>query len=251
MPISRRRLLALTVAVPLIGAWAPPSQPDMESLRRMVRSGIQRDPSGAVTEIFGLDLDTAREVLLPATKADVLPDGYMPDDIVNVATGGIPAAGRQVLRAIVLDDTRALIDAAASEGLDLYVGSGFRSQSYQAAVFAAQVKRWGDAETANHYSAMPGHSQHQLGTTIDFTDTFGAFRQSPAADWLRDNAHQFGFVLPYTSAAVPLTGYVDEPWHGRWVGGALAGMLQSAGYQQWTNVDADDVVALVRSELDG
>jgi D-alanyl-D-alanine carboxypeptidase len=146
-----------------------------------------------------------------------------------------------------------LIDAAGAEGHDLYAGSGFRSEAYQAAVFAAQVKRWGDEETANRYSARPGHSQHQLGTTVDFTNTFAAFRRSPASDWLRDNAHRFGFVLPYTPAAGPLTGYIDEPWHGRWVGRDLAAQLQGAGYQDWMSVDADDVIDLVRIEaaLDG
>jgi D-alanyl-D-alanine carboxypeptidase len=168
--------------------------------------------------------------------------------VSSVAGQGVPAAGGQLLRTVVIDDTRGLIAEAAAEGHTLYVGSGFRSQSYQAAVFAAQVQRWGDEDTANRYSARPGHSQHQLGTTIDFTNGFGAFRQSPAADWLRDNAHRFGFVLPYTSAAVPLTGYVDEPWHGRWLGRDLAALLQSIGYQDWTGLDADDVVALVRLE---
>lgn len=248
MVLSRRRLLALSAAIPFIAAWAPPTEPDLQKIRGMVRSGIERDRSGVVTSIFGLDPDVADEVLQRATKLEALPDGYTPADIVNVADSGIPAVGRQLLRSVVLDDTRALVESAAGEGLDLYVGSGFRSQAYQVAVFAAQIKRWGDAETANRYSAMPGHSQHQLGTTIDFTNTFGAFRQSPAADWLRANAHRFGFVLPYTPAAVPLTGYVDEPWHGRWVGTLLASMLQSIGYQAWTSLDADDVVALVRAE---
>ena len=149
---------------------------------------------------------------------------------------------------MIVDDTRALIDEAASEGHDLYVGSGFRSQAYQEVVFAAQVNRWGDEDTANRYSARPGHSQHQLGTTIDFTNTFRGFRQSPAADWLRDNAHRFGFILPYTVAATYRTGYVDEPWHARWVGQSLATRLRSANYQDWSTVDADDVIALLRTE---
>jgi D-alanyl-D-alanine carboxypeptidase len=94
---------------------------------------------------------------------------------------------------------RALIEAAEPAGLALCVGSGSRSQDYQADVFAAQTARWGDDEVANRYSAKPGHSQHQLGTTIDFTDMFRGLRDSSAADWLRDNAHRFGFVLPYTT----------------------------------------------------
>jgi D-alanyl-D-alanine carboxypeptidase len=149
---------------------------------------------------------------------------------------------------LVVEDTRALIASAADDGVDVYVGSGYRSKAYQTAVFAAQVQRWGDLDTANRYSAQPGHSQHQLGTTIDFTSSFAAFRRGPAPDWLRDNAHRFGFLLPYTPTSVWLTGYVDEPWHARWVGAELASQLQSLGYQDWLALSADDVVALVRAE---
>lgn len=214
----------------------------------MIAAGVERDSSGVPLRIFGIDAALADQVLLRATRSDALPDGYAPSDLVSVAAQGVPATGRQLLRAIVLDDTRALIAAAADEGHELYVGSGFRSAAYQAEVFAAQTGRWGDEETANRYSARPGHSQHQLGTTIDFTNTFGAFRHSEAADWLRGNAHRFGFVLPYTPSAVDRTGYVDEPWHARWVGQPLATQLQSMGYQSWVGLDADDAVALIRAE---
>src|SRR5262249_3462154 len=152
--VSRRRFLALSAAVPMLAAWAPgPSQPDLSALKSIVKKGINGD------SIFGLDPTIANDVLLRATKVDSLPDGYTPDDIVNVAAQGVKQAGGQVLRALIIDDTRALIDAATDEGLDLYVGSGFRSQQYQAAVFAAQIRRWGDSDTANRYSAEPGHSQ--------------------------------------------------------------------------------------------
>jgi zinc D-Ala-D-Ala carboxypeptidase len=241
MTLSRRGLLALGAALPFVSAFAPePSQPDPVALRALLRAGIQHDEAGAASSVFGLDIDVASDVLLTATKADALPDGYAPTDLVRV--------GGQLIRALIADDTRALIAAATDDGIDVYVGSGFRSAAYQATVFAAQVQRWGDAETANRYSAAPGHSQHQLGTTIDFTNAFAAFRRGPAADWLRDNAHRFGFVLPYTSASVPLTGYVDEPWHARWIGADLASRLQMLGYQDWPSLCADDAIALLRNE---
>jgi LAS superfamily LD-carboxypeptidase LdcB len=245
---SRRQLLALAVALPLARLVVAAEEPQVVALRQWVRAGIERDASGAAVRIFDMDVSIAGDVLLPATQADALPDGYAPADLVSATANGIPATGSQLLRAIVVQDTRALIAAAADDGHDLYIGSGFRSQTYQDAVFAAQVRRWGDEDTANRYSARPGHSQHQLGTTIDFTNSFAAFRRSSAADWLRDNAHRFGFVLPYTPAAVGRTGYVDEPWHARWLGQSLASQLQSATYQDWTSFVADDVVALVRAE---
>lgn len=252
MDLSRRQLLILGVVAPFAGLVAPRAvvadEPDLAIVRALVRSGVERDGAGNVARVFALEPNLAADVLLRATRADALPDGYSPADLVNATTAGIPSAGRQLVRAAIADDARALIAEAAAAGHSLYIGSGFRSQAYQVDVFAAQVARWGDPDVANRYSAQAGHSQHQLGTTIDFTTSFGAFRSSESATWLRDNAHRFGFVLPYTAASTGLTGYVDEPWHGRWVGPMLASGLQALGYQDWTTLDADDVVALVRAE---
>jgi hypothetical protein len=235
--LTRRRLLALAAVSPLLGALrARAATPDLATIRDWVRAGLATG-SG----VFGLPPDIAHDVLLPATREDALPDGYAPADLVQVAGG-------QRIRALIVDDTRALLGDAATAGLDLYVGSGFRSQTYQAGVFQAQTARWGDPEVANRYSARPGHSQHQLGTTIDLTINFRAFRDSDAPQWLRDHAHLFGFVLPYTAAATERTGYVDEPWHARWVGPALAAALHAAGYHDWTDLDADDAIAVVRAE---
>jgi len=241
-------LLIAPLALPLALAWRTASAQSDLGLREWVRAGVERDQSGSVTAVFGLQADLAREVLLPATRADALPDGYMPTDLQSVGASGIPAAGRQLIRTLILDDTQNLVKAAMTDGQQLYVGSGFRSQAYQVDVFAAQVARWGDKGIANRYSARPGHSQHQLGTTIDFTTDFRSFRTSDAPAWLRNNAHRFGFVLPYTAAASGRTGYIDEPWHARWVGRPLASRLQTAGYLDWTDLDADDVVASVWTE---
>ncbi|MDQ3809219.1 MAG: M15 family metallopeptidase, partial [Chloroflexota bacterium] len=236
MRLTRRRALALSDLVPVLAHWRPAlALAQVAGLSELVRGGIERDSGGAVTRVFELPPEIAREVLLRATRTDALPDHYAPNDLVDVGARGIPSAGRQLLRALVVDDTRALIDDAAVAGAELYVGSGFRSQAAQISIFAAQVARWGDAETAARYSAAPRHSHHQLGTTLDLTLSFRAFRGSEAPAWLRENAHRFGFVMPYTAAAAERTGYVDEPWHARWVGRALAARLNAAGYHDWTD----------------
>jgi D-alanyl-D-alanine carboxypeptidase len=234
-------LAPLAVSLAYAAPPGPAGTPDWS------QAGLERDATGTLVRVFGLEPDVAAEVLLPATHQDTLPDGYQPADLVLAAMHGIPTVGAQRIRGLIADDTQALVQAAAQLGHDLYVGSGFRSQAEQVAIFAAQVRRWGDTETANRYSAQPGHSQHQLGTTIDFTLDFRAFRGSDAAAWLRDNAHRYGFILPYTAAAAERTGYVDEPWHARWVGRPLAAALQSAGYQAWTDADADDALTWLRT----
>ena len=80
---------------------------------------------------------------------------------------------------------------------------------------------------ANKFSADQGYSEHQLGTTIDFTtlktrNNFSAFKSTDAYIWLTDNAYKYGFVLSY-----PETNgyYVFEPWHWRFVGVKLAKRL--------------------------
>ena len=188
MRIERRGLLVgcgcaaagLVLALQRAGRGLAAPSPDLAALRDLVRRGIDRDvTSGAVTAVFDIDADAADEVLLPVTKDAALPDRYAPGDLATAATARIPSNGGQFVRSVIVDDTRALVAAAADEGLRLYIGSGYRSQAYQVAVFAAQTARWGDEDVANRYSARPGHSQHQLGTTIDFTTDFGP--SAPAA----------------------------------------------------------------------
>lgn len=50
MTVSRRAFLALGVALPLVAAWAP-TQPDLAALGTLVRTGIERATSGAVSDV--------------------------------------------------------------------------------------------------------------------------------------------------------------------------------------------------------
>jgi LAS superfamily LD-carboxypeptidase LdcB len=244
---SRRRLLVLATA----GALAASLRLERAraaglDLNGWARAGLVFSADG-LTSVFGLDPSVADEVLLRATRFDALPDAYAPRDLVDTLSAGIRADGAQRIRALIVPDTRRLIAAASEDGADLYVGSGFRSQAYQAQVFAAQTARFGNPDLAERYSARPGHSQHQLGTTIDFTSAFRGFRGSDAAAWLEAHAHEYGFILPYTPASQAWTGYIDEPWHARWVGVSLATSLQALDYQTWPDQCADDAIAAVRN----
>jgi zinc D-Ala-D-Ala carboxypeptidase len=238
-------LAALPLTRPRVAAAAAQTFDVPAGATDWARAGIERF-EGTLARVFGLDTSLAAEVLLPATRLDALPDGYAPSDLVWASAHGIP--GNQLIRAIIVEDTRNMVRAAAAEGHRLVVASGYRSQSYQVQVFAAQAARWGDDEIANRYSARAGHSQHQLGTTIDFTDSFRAFRESGTPAWLEEHAYTYGFVFPYTTASQERTGYVAEPWHGRWVGAALATHLQQLDYLHRLDLTADDAIAIVRAE---
>lgn len=132
---------------------------------------------------------------------------------------------------------KALIDAARAEaGHELLVASAFRSWGTQQSLHEGYVDRemsGGLSEdeariVAATYSARPGHSEHQLGTTADLTyrqddgSVFPGLDQvmgaSRAFIWTTANAHRFGIVLTYDPRRVAETQYVYEPWHFRFVG---------------------------------
>jgi Transglycosylase SLT domain/D-alanyl-D-alanine carboxypeptidase len=78
--------------------------------------------------------------------------------------------------------------AAAADGVDLIVVSGFRSNAEQARLFAAHPDpKW---------VARPGTSLHRLGTELDLGP-------SSAYGWLARNAGRFHFTQRYSW----------EPWH--------------------------------------
>jgi D-alanyl-D-alanine carboxypeptidase len=101
------------------------------------------------------------------------------------------------------------------------------------ATFDSWVRRSGYA-AALRFSARPGHSEHQLGTTLDFTTAPGAplsssFGASPAGKWLARNSWRFGFVMSYPKGKQRLSCYGYEPWHFRYVGRDLARRIHASG----------------------
>ncbi|MSQ23750.1 MAG: D-alanyl-D-alanine carboxypeptidase family protein [Chloroflexi bacterium] len=192
----------------------------------------------------GAEIDQA---LLPATRAEALPDGYVPPDLVPLSSVGIPQRGYWEVRQVLITDLEAMVQAAVTDRAQLWVASGYRSYQVQAQTHAYWVRLLG-ADAADRGSARPGHSQHQLGTAIDFNLGSG-FADSASGQWLWDHAHEYGFVFPYTRASRSSSGYIFEPWHVRWIGRPLAGLMWAEGYQNSDDLNADDYVAAARSEL--
>ncbi len=150
----------------------------------------------------------------PADLAEV------PLDARNLAFRPIPL--RQVAHKPLLD----LLDAMNQASLSVWVMSGYRSYGEQQLAYDKWQTDYPDR--AAELSAMPGHSEHQLGTAVDFStpymdDQFGSFfhtnfYQQPEGAWLLRHAAYYGFTLSYPAWAVESTGYSWEPWHFRYVG---------------------------------
>ncbi len=83
------------------------------------------------------------------------------------------------------------------------------------------------------YSTRPGTSEHQTGLTVDMHDVdlnnMRSFNGTPAAEWLENNAHRFGFILRYPEGKQDITGIIYESWHFRYVGRTTATEIYESG----------------------
>jgi D-alanyl-D-alanine carboxypeptidase len=168
---------------------------------------------------------------------------YEPADLVllsdyfeNDVTLGYPTQ----VSAVIIEPLKAIIVAMKEEDLRPHVISGYRSYSAQSLALQKWLEQYPD--WARNLSAPPGHSEHQLGTTVDFGspelapmlgESFiqfhPAFAQTSEGEWLARHAHEFGFTMSYPANAFERTEFYYEPWHFRFVGIGLATMLYKSG----------------------
>lgn len=174
-------------------------------------------------------LNNADQLVMRVDKENAVKSDFYPQDLRGKVLGQ-----RQVtLRAIVWQDLEQLLEDSRAAGLNLMIRSSFRDFDTQQDLFTYYVAIEG-FEEANTYSAQPGHSEHQLGTTIDFgtgraSDNTADFALEPEGRWLAKHAYKYGFVLSYPPDKEDYTGYVFEPWHYRYVGVENALILHDQG----------------------
>jgi zinc D-Ala-D-Ala carboxypeptidase len=162
-----------------------------------------------------------------------LPESYAPTDLVAASEAGLSPDYR--LRALVMPNLTALVQTATNNGVSLELQSAYRSYSYQATVFQGWVNQQGE-EAALKSSARPGHSEHQLGTAIDFRSAGGPapwdledWATTPEGTWLAENAWLYGFVMSYPKGKEDISCYIYEPWHYRYVGRDVARAVKESG----------------------
>ena len=123
-------------------------------------------------------------------------------------------------------------------GLPVFLSSGYRSYSEQAANFTRICQNNGitDGKDANgHYITMPaGCSEHQTGLCCDITDRYREIKNDEifATDtfaWLRDHCADYGFILRFPTGKEDITGVMNEGWHFRYVGDEAARYIMDNG----------------------
>jgi D-alanyl-D-alanine carboxypeptidase len=191
--------------------WGPtPVEPTESAVRRLPRCRYRDLPAvgDPATDWATMVLDTVYR----------LPADYAPRRLVSTRRAGLQS-GFEVIPEVI-DDLRAMHQASIRAKAEIAVRWAYRSYGEQAGAFAYWVRDAGRAR-ALQVSARPGHSEHQLGTTIDVEG---------GEAWLADEAWRYGFVVSYPFEHSPdTTCYKAEPWHLRYVGREAAAEVQAAG----------------------
>ena len=158
---------------------------------------------------------------------------YKPSDLRSTSYAGLNSGFS--VRRLVVADLKAMADAARRAGARFAVQSAFRSYATQKATFDYWVHVHGRA-VALKESARAGHSEHQLGTSLDFRSYGGSapwnytdWATTKAGTWLKANAWKYGFVMSYPKGKTALTCYTYEPWHFRYVGRTRAANIRASG----------------------
>ena len=133
-----------------------------------------------------------------------------------------------------------LSEAAANQGLDIYLSSGFRSYETQVRIYESYVDSYGK-ESADTFSARPGYSEHQTGLVIDVNTIDDSFAGTPEAEWLAKHAHEYGFIIRYPKGKESITGYKYEPWHIRYLGVEKATEVYNSGLtlEEFLGIDSE------------
>lgn len=162
-----------------------------------------------------------------------LPPDYEPPDLVGLEAAGV--AGGNVRR-VAIADLAEMVAAAAAAGTPIAANGGFRPYTRQVEIFERNVSEKGHDAAALEV-ARPGHSEHQLGTTIDFMSQGGKppweladWATTRAGRWLKLNAWRYGWVMSYPKRFSPQrTCYIYEPWHYRYFGRDQAREMTESG----------------------
>lgn len=180
------------------------------------------------------------DLLVLVNKEYKLPSTYAPSDLVSICptVSNIRCVNNVnfLIRNILINDLTNLVATAVNAGIDLSVRSAYRSYNTQVTTYNHWLSvNGGNVATTDKISARAGHSQHQLGTTIDFSTSEindglgGTFASTQASKWLADNTYKYGFVMSYPAGYEGVTGYSYESWHYRYIGKEYAQDMINSG----------------------
>ena len=192
-------------------------------------------PAYAVSEgLLPVDIEILKDpsdVLLLVNRENLLHRAY-PDqatDMYRLEEVTVPVTkGTHRLRPVMNAALERMFEAAYADGVELYVGSSYRSYRQQEVIHYNRVKRMGYDDG---YAQMAGASEHQTGLAADVVSAAYAnlfqqeFGETTEGIWLKENCAEFGLIIRYPEDKEDITGVQYEPWHLRYVGPEAASYI--------------------------
>lgn len=115
-----------------------------------------------------------------------------------------------------------MINAAGEEGVhDFSINSGFRDFDEQNVLYQ---------QMGSSLALPAGHSEHNLGLSLDVGSTQMKMSEAPEGRWIEQNAWKYGFILRYPKDKTQVTGIQYEPWHIRYVGLPHSAIIQEKNF---------------------
>lgn len=172
-------------------------------------------------------------VLIIAALFPIRAQEYTPE----VLTGKVQKTMRDEFSGLqpeVVEAFNKMAAAAAEEGIQLKIVSGFRSYEKQSDIWNNKYKEYRKdglmppeaVRKIIEYSTIPGTSRHHWGTDLDIIDEEPGIKEKVLDPekfmeggpfhkmklWMDDHAADYGFLLVYTDKS-GRKGFHYEPWH--------------------------------------
>ncbi len=122
-------------------------------------------------------------------------DGYIRDG-ASVALFEVDHPAIANLAPALLDAVRRAAEYAREFGIEVRVGSGWRSAQYQQALLDEAISEYGSWEEARRYVNTPDQSTHVTGQAVDIAPTDAAY-------WMQQYGAAYGLCQTYA----------NEVWH--------------------------------------
>ncbi len=164
------------------------------------------------------NIDNPDDINVLVNKNNKLSSNYIPNDLIMINRKY--ANEYKYMRESAAINFEKLSEDASKLGYKIIAVSTYRSYYYQDKLFKSYVKNKGE-KYALKCSAKAGHSEHQTGLAVDVmgsNNDYDDFENSIEFEWMKNNAHIYGFVLRYPKDKTKITGFKYEPWHYRYVG---------------------------------
>lgn len=136
-----------------------------------------------------------------------------------------------------------MIAAAEKEGVHNFsITSGFRDFDEQSILYE---------EMGSSYALPAGHSEHNLGLSLDVGSTQTKMADAQEGKWIEENAWKHGFILRYPKDKTNVTGIQYEPWHIRYVGFPHSAIMKEKNFALEEYLDYLKVEKHITSNMNG